>query len=99
MSQISPIYKRKVTKETFKELVERNKVLSQLKSAYIESKMKGLSPNVPQNRRKLLKLKENDRCITQLVSKLDSIFTGPDMIYLQQEDQAHVDPAKNTGEN
>ena len=47
MSQISPIYKRKVTKETFKELVERNKVLSQLKSAYIESKMKAVSPNVP----------------------------------------------------
>ena len=44
-------------------------------------------------------MKENDKCITQLVSKLDSIFTGPDMIYMQQEDQAHVDPARNSGEN
>ena len=44
-------------------------------------------------------MKENDKCITQLVSKLDSIFTGPDKIYMQQEDQAHFDPAKNSGEN
>ena len=47
MSQISPIYKRKVTKETFKNLVERNKVLSQLKNAFVEAKMKTLSRNVP----------------------------------------------------
>ena len=88
-----------MTKETFKNLVERNKVLSQLKTSYIEAKLKLLSQNVPQSRRKLLQLKENDKCITQLVSKLDSIFTGPDMIYLQQEDQAHVDPARNQGDN
>lgn len=47
MSQISPIYKRKVTKETFKNLVERNKVLSQLKQMYIDSKMKALGRRVP----------------------------------------------------
>lgn len=54
MSQISPIYKRKVTKETFKNLVERNKVLNQLKSAFITAKMKTLGRNVQPGRRKIL---------------------------------------------
>ena len=82
MSQISPIYKRKVTKETFKNLVEKNKVLYLIKKAFVDSKMKALSRSVPQARRKVYALKENDRCITQLVTKLDSIFTGPVLMYL-----------------
>ena len=83
MSQISPIYKRKVTKETFKNLVEKNKVLFLIKKAFVNSKLKTLSRSVTQARRKVYALKENDKCITQLVTKLDSIFTGPDLIYLQ----------------
>ena len=99
MSQISPIYKRKVTKETFKNLVERNNVLSQLKTAYIAAKIKALGRNVAPARSKLLKLKENDKCITQLVSKLDSIFTGPDDPFLEQEDEAHLVPRRGKEED
>jgi len=45
-------------------LVERNNVLSQLKTAYIAAKIKALGRNVAPARSKLLKLKENDKCIT-----------------------------------
>ena len=64
MSQISPIYKRKVTRETFKDLVERNKVLSQLKDDFIAAKMKALARNISPGRRKDLQARENDKCIT-----------------------------------
>lgn len=43
-------------------------------------------------RQRLLEKKEEDKCITQLVVKLESIFTSPDMLYLQQEDEAQKNP-------
>lgn len=43
-------------------------------------------------RQRLLEKKEEDKCITQLVVKLESIFTSPDMLYLQQEDEARKNP-------
>lgn len=35
------------------------------------------------NKIRLFEKKEKDKCITQLVVKLESIFTSPDLIYLQ----------------
>ena len=42
-----------------------------------------LSKNILPSRRRLLEDKERDKCVTALVVKLESIFTSPDMIYLQ----------------
>jgi len=93
MNQISPVYKRKVTKESFKDLVKKNVVLAQIKSIYLDQKHRFInSKNYPPQRRRALEKKEEDKCITQLVVKLESIFTSPDMIYLQQEDDAMKNP-------
>ena len=56
-----------------------------------------LSKNILPSRRRLLEDKERDKCVTALVVKLESIFTSPDMIYLQQEDDCHVNPQEDDG--
>lgn len=88
MTQISPVYKRKVTKETFKELVHQNRILQTLKDTHLEEKRKLLSRSLTRHRIKSKMVKETDKCITMLVVKLESIFTSPDLIYFQQEDDA-----------
>lgn len=40
MNQISPVYKRKVTKDNFKNLVKQNSVLIEIKKAYMAVKQK-----------------------------------------------------------
>ena len=37
-------------------------------------------------------LKEADKIITLLVVKLESVFTSPDINYINQEDEANVNP-------
>ena len=65
MNQISPVYKRKVTKETFTNLVWKNSVLLRIKKTYMDARRKAiLSRNVPAARSKLLEKKEEDKCIT-----------------------------------
>lgn len=94
MSQISPIYKRKVTKESFKDLVEKNSILNKVKELFMAHRNKQLRlKNLPPQRLRELELKEKEKCITQLVVKLESIFTTPDILYLQQEDDAVKNPA------
>lgn len=39
--------------------------------------------------------KETEKCITQLVVKLESVFTTPDKIYMKQEDDCIADPSKD----
>ena len=99
MGQISPVYKRKVTKETFTNLVKINTCLLNIKKSYMEIRKKAMvQRNIPQSRFKALFQKEEDKCITQLVVKLDSIFTGPELIYIQQEDEANVNPQEEEDE-
>ena len=42
MNQISPVYKRKVTKESFKELVSKNVILAQIKKTYMQAKIRAI---------------------------------------------------------
>jgi len=83
MTQISPVYKRKVTKESFKELVIKNAVLQTIKDTHMEQKNKILPRNFNPARARFYEQKQTDKCITSLVVKLESIFTSPDVIYLQ----------------
>ena len=41
---------------------------------------------------KTLRQKDKEKVITRLVMSLISVFTGPDVIYLQQEDDAAKNP-------
>ena len=90
MTQISPIYKRKVTKESFKALADTNIVLKTIKDTHLELKRKSFPRNFTVQRIRLQEQKEADKCITLLVVKLESIFTSPDVIYLQQEDESKL---------
>ena len=83
MKQISPIYKRKVTKESFKDLVKRNGVLSQIRTIHVANKMRHVPRTYNLAGLKVYEQIVSDKCITQLVVKLESIFTSPDKIYLQ----------------
>lgn len=82
MSQISPVYKRKVMKENFKELVKNNTVLKQVKKSYLESRLSGIKNG---RIKEDLKRKWKDKVITSLVQRLQSIFTSPDNVYMLQE--------------
>ncbi len=42
MTQISPVYKRKVTKESFKDLTNKNSVLIMIKEMHVASRKKAL---------------------------------------------------------
>lgn len=42
MNQISPVYKRKVTKESFKELVSKNVILAKIKDTYMLARKKAI---------------------------------------------------------
>ena len=64
MTQISPIYKRKVTKESFKNLVKLNSVLRTILKQHIEHKMSSLSTKVSPTTARTLEQKETDKCIT-----------------------------------
>ena len=99
MTQISPIYKRKVTKESFKDLVKRNTTLKEIKKQFMEMKRATIPRTWKPARRKAYEQRESDKCITSLVVKLESIFTSPDMIYMQQEDPAWQNPKKQTDED
>ena len=99
MTQISPVYKRKVTKEMFKELISMNRVLMQIKDTHLELKRKFFPRSFTPARKRLQESKETDKCITQLVSKLESIFTSPDVIYLQQEDDSKTNQQAQEGED
>ena len=83
MTQISPVYKKKVTKESFKDLIKKNQVLKLLAEAHIKKKRKEVEGLMAPNKLRLYENKEKDKCITQLVVKLESIFTSPDIVYLQ----------------
>ena len=91
MTKISPVYKRKVTKESFTDLVRSNSILRIIKDTHMASKRKAISAKgIPPSRVAVVEQKETDKCITQLVVKLESIFTRPDIKYLQQEDPAKL---------
>ena len=64
MNQISPPYKRKVTKDNFKNLVKNNSVLKQIKDDYMEAKLKYIRKSFRQARHREMELKEEERCIT-----------------------------------
>ena len=65
MTQISPIYKRKVTKESFKELADRNTILKKIKETYLALKRQELNArNWTPQRIRLQMVKETDKCIT-----------------------------------
>ena len=83
MTQISPVYKKKVTKESFKDLIKKNQVLKLLAEAHIKKKRKEVEGLMAPSKLRLYENKEKDKCITQLVVKLESIFTSPDIVYLQ----------------
>ena len=65
MTNISPIYKRKVTKESFKKLADINIILKKIKDTYLANKQKDLNARswAPQKIRLQL-IKETDKCIT-----------------------------------
>ena len=92
MGQISPVYKKKVTKESFKELVHKNQVFKQICESHVAQKKKELSKRLEPNQFRLYKKREEDKCITQLVVKLISIFTAPDLDFLRQEDEVCHNP-------
>lgn len=72
-----------MTKETFTVLVYKNSVLKYIKDTYLDIRKKAIaSKNFPSARVKQLERKEEDKIVTQLVVKLDNIFTSPDLIYL-----------------
>lgn len=78
-----------MTKESFKELVPKNIILTEIKKTYMAARTKAIhAKGYPVARVRALEKKEEDKCITQLVVKLKSIFTSPDLIYLEQEDDA-----------
>ena len=84
LNNISPPYKRRVTKETFTNIVRKNSVLKLIKQAYMKDRIKAiLARNLPPSRQKVLEKKEEDKCITWLVVRLVNIFTSPDTPYLQ----------------
>ena len=62
---MTAIYKRKVTKESFKELADRNTILKKIKDTYLANKQKELNARswAPQKVRLQL-IKETDKCIT-----------------------------------
>ena len=65
MTQISPIYKRKVTKESFKELANMNTILKKIKDTYLALKQKELNARSWTTQRiRLQMIKETDKCIT-----------------------------------
>ena len=85
MSMISPLYKRKVTKESFKELTNKNSILKNIKELYVAQRKRAIHAKVgmtPQ-RMRLTLVKETEKCITLLVVKLRSTFTTPDMMYIK----------------
>ena len=49
-------------------------------------------------RLKSYELKETDKAITQLVVKLENIFTSPDIFFAKQEDEAHIVPKNSEDE-
>ena len=86
MRQISSVYKRKVTKESFRRIVDKddcNPVMNQLLNKHIQ-RLEKRDPGSKKNRSKREKIKE--KSISLLVAKLVNIFTNPDTIYIQQED-------------
>lgn len=64
MNQISPVYKRKVTKDNFKNLVKQNSVLVDIKEAYMEMKKKQIQKNLAPARVREITNKEEEKCIT-----------------------------------
>ena len=79
MLQISPVYKRKVTKESFRDLVVRNSVLKEVKDITVQLKKRQAPRSFSAARMRTYEQKETDKCITQLVVKLENIFTSPDI--------------------
>ena len=68
-----------------------NSILRTIKDTHMASKRKAiLAKGIPPSRVAVVEQKETDKCITQLVVKLESIFTRPDIKYLQQEDPAKL---------
>ena len=84
MNQISPVYKRKVTKESFKNLTNINSILKKIKESTVAKRKKAIiaKGGVTPQRMRLYLAKETEKCITSLVVRLGSTFTTPDMIYI-----------------
>ena len=91
MGKISSIYKTKVTKESFKSIVEHqdaNPVMNKLLQKYMQRQEK-LNPKIRLN--KTEKEKANSKGISLLVAKFENIFTNPDSEYIKQEDPPEID--------
>lgn len=64
MNQISPVYKRKVTKDNFKNLVVANSVLKEIKQIYMAAKTKQIQKNFRPQRHKEIIAREEEKCLT-----------------------------------
>ena len=73
-------------------MVEDNFPLKRVCEEQIERQMKVIPKRGKSDKNARSTVRE--KAITQLVVKLESIFTSPDLIYVHQEDEAFRNPNK-----